>query len=90
MCFFGGSRPGQRFHISALNQAGGAAIRRQVCIRSPGAHVPAALPPELCGAAAPQACPPGTQCAPALASHLSAKAAAFTSHPLLPFHICST
>ena len=27
---------------------------------------------------------------PALASHLSAKAAAFASHPLLPFHICST
>ena len=25
-------------------------------IRGPGAHVPAALPPELCGAAAPQAC----------------------------------
>ena len=65
MGFFGGSRPGQRFHISALNQAGGAAIRSQVRIRSPGAHVPAALPPELCGAAAPQAGPKGTPCAPA-------------------------
>ena len=29
---------------------------KPVRIRSPGAHVPAALPPELCGAAAPQAC----------------------------------
>ena len=28
----------------------------RVCIRNPGAHVPAALPPELCGRS-PQACP---------------------------------
>ena len=31
-------------------------LRGQARIRSPGAHVPAAKPPELCGAFAPQAC----------------------------------
>ena len=46
-------------------EAGDAAARGRVRIRIHGAHVPAALPPELCGASAPAGVPPGTQCAPA-------------------------
>ena len=39
-----------------VNGAGGRRKTGRVRIRSQGAHVPAARPPELCGASAPQAC----------------------------------
>ena len=49
----------------SLCGAGDAGIRGRVRIRRPGAHVPAAGPPEPCGGAEPPAgVPPGTRCAP--------------------------